>query len=79
MVSKTNTKNKSNGVREQEKSEENHEQMVLVRDEASQAMIIVDAKKVSTVNKASKLSPGVTVMWQHSARERWRGSVLAIG
>ena len=79
MVSKISVKEKTGGAREKENLEKNIEQMVLMRDEASQVIMVVDASKVSSVNKVSKLTPGVIIKWQGSSRERWRGPILAIG
>ncbi|CAF1314621.1 unnamed protein product [Rotaria sordida] len=53
--------------------------MVLIRDEISQVLMIVEAAKVSSLNKVSKLTSGVTVTWQNNARKRWGGQILQIG
>ncbi|CAF1510675.1 unnamed protein product, partial [Rotaria sordida] len=79
MTSKPNTKEKSSVAREKNISKENSEQMVLVREEISQVLMIIDSNKVSLINKTSKLIPGITVVWQGKSRERWRGPILAIG
>jgi hypothetical protein len=56
-----------------------NEQMLLIRDDASQLLMIVKSGKVSSINKVSKLTQGVTVTWQNQGRERWRGRILHIG
>lgn len=38
--------------------------MILMRDETSQVLMIVDSKKVTSINKTSKLKPGIIVVWQ---------------
>lgn len=78
MASKPNIKSKV-VAREENISNEKDEQMVLIRDETSQILMIVEAAKVSLVNKVSKLTPEITVTWQNNARERWRGQILHIG
>lgn len=79
MASKASVKNKSGEYREKENGQRINEQMVLMRDETSQVLMMVDVNKVSTLQKGSKLTPGATVTWQGKSRERWRGPVLAIG
>ena len=71
---------KSNKVdREKTMSKKANEQMLLIRDENSQLLMIVEADKVSSVNKGSKLTSGVMVTWQDNGRERWRGQILHTG
>ncbi|CAF1213472.1 unnamed protein product [Rotaria sordida] len=79
MAPKINNKNKSNVGQVQQKSEINRKIMVLVRDETSQIMSIVDYKNVSLVNKSAKLEVGTAITWQNSSKERFRGVVLAVG
>ncbi|CAF4333353.1 unnamed protein product [Rotaria sp. Silwood2] len=79
MAPKINNKNKSNVGQVQQKSEINRKIMVLVRDETSQIMSIVDYKHVSLVNKSAKIEVGTAITWQNSSKERFRGVVLALG
>ncbi|CAF2790931.1 unnamed protein product [Rotaria sp. Silwood2] len=79
MSSKTATKEKTSNGREKKVSDEAIEEMVLMRDEASQALVIVSTRKVSSIKKVSKLVPGTIVTMQDASRERWRGPILDIG
>jgi hypothetical protein len=66
MVSKTNIKQKN-------------QPMALLRDETTKMLVIVEVKKLSSFNKMSKIVPGITVNWQDSMKERYRGPILNIG
>ncbi|CAF2829543.1 unnamed protein product [Rotaria sp. Silwood2] len=78
MSSKTNMKSKKVN-REKNILNGKDGQMVLLRDEISQILMIVEAAKVSSVGKVSKLAPGITATWQNNSRERWRSQILHIG
>ncbi|CAF3562336.1 unnamed protein product [Rotaria sp. Silwood1] len=79
MASKPSTKVKTSTIPKTNSSTENNEQMVLVREETSDVLLIIEYNKVSSINKVSKLVPGITVTCQNSSRERWRGTILAMG
>ena len=70
---------KPSNVRKNNPEKENQEQFVLMRDEASQVLILGESKKTLLVKKGVQLAPGITVSLQDDNRNRWRGPVLAIG
>ena len=52
---------------------------LLIRDDLTKVLMIVDIKKVLSGKKNGRITPGDIVVWQNNARDRWRGEVLAIG
>ena len=54
-------------------------EMVLIRDSTSQALLIAPSDKVSSIKKGSKLIAGTIVTWRDASGERWHGPVLDIG
>jgi hypothetical protein len=70
---------KGKELREVGSSSEVDQQTLLIRDDATKVLMIVDIKKVSPAKKKGRISPGEMVAWQNNDRERWRGVVLAIG
>jgi hypothetical protein len=55
------------------------EKALLIRDDLTKVLMIVDIKKVLSGKKNGRITPGDIVVWQNNARDRWRGEVLAIG
>ena len=65
--------------REVGSSSEVEQQVLLIRDDATKVLMIIDIKKVLSAKKKGRITPGDMVAWQNNGRERWRGVVLAIG
>ncbi|UJR29617.1 hypothetical protein I4U23_017165 [Adineta vaga] len=70
---------KSTSTRKKNIEKENEEQMVLIRDETSEVLMLVDSSKALPVKKGTQLAPGIVVSWQDNNRQRWRGPVLTFG
>ena len=69
---------KKTRVTEKEDSVEKNENMMLIRDDVSLSLMIVNAKALS-MDRSSKLKVGMTIIWQDDGREQRQGQILAIG
>ena len=69
---------KKTRVTEKEDSVEKTENMMLIRDDVSLSLMIVNAKALS-MDRSSKLKVGMTIIWQDDGREQRQGQILAIG
>ena len=58
---------------------ETDQKALLIRDDVTKVLMIVDIKKVLSGKKNGRITAGEIVVWQNSARDRWRGEVIAIG
>ncbi|CAF4418789.1 unnamed protein product [Rotaria socialis] len=79
MAVKNHVKNKTAAARGKQRVPEKSEQMILMRDEASQSLVIVSADDVLSSNKASKLSAGIKIVCESGSDEPVFGPILAIG
>ena len=70
---------KKSHVPEREDSVEQTEDMMLIRDDVSLSLMIVNAKEVLSINRVSKLRVGMTIIWQNDGKEQRKGQILAIG
>jgi hypothetical protein len=73
MPPKTNINQKNDA------GKENQDQLVLIRDETSQLLMLASATKAIPVKKGDQLVLGNVVSWQDNNRQRWRGPILAVG
>jgi hypothetical protein len=78
MASNSNGKSKTTDGAKNDSTSQG-EQMLLIRDDTTQLLMVVESSKISSANKSSKLTPGVSVSWRNSQRERWRGKVVHVG
>ncbi|CAF1369641.1 unnamed protein product [Rotaria magnacalcarata] len=79
MAVKNHVKNKTAAARGKQRVPEKSEQMILMRDEASQSLVIVSADDVLSSNKASRLSAGIKIVCESGSDEPVFGPILAIG
>ncbi|CAM4838130.1 unnamed protein product [Rotaria magnacalcarata] len=78
MVSKKIATEKKGGAQQKQRAEEKSEQMVLICDEASQTLMIVNAEEVLSLNKISKVDTGMQITWYDDSDEQIIGPILAI-